>query len=153
MSGPTLLASHGETSIISVGPFLIRIHQGKIVSQVELPARVLKLQTTQLTQPAAFLVVTDSEVILLTPGKGRELGTMQLFSGNNPKACFLNDGRIAVGDKNSFLLYSAYPTTNLLSSTPLIVPGHSRPAPADYAAWGDRSLAVLHADGVVDWFG
>lgn len=152
-SGPTLLANHGGTSIITVGPFLIRIHQGQILSRVELPARVLKLQATQLTQPAAFLVVTDSEVILLTPGKGRDLGTMQLFSGNNPKACFLNDGRIAVGDKNSFLLYDAYPATNLLSSTPLIVAGHPRPAPADYTAWGDRSLAVLHADGIIDWFG
>jgi tetratricopeptide (TPR) repeat protein len=152
-SGPTLLASHGETSIVTVGPFLIRVHQGKILNEIELPGRILKLQATQLTQPAAFLAVMDSEVILMTPGKGSEPDTIQLFSGSNPRASFLNDGRIAAGDKNSFLLYGAYPSMNLLSSTTLIIPGHNRPAPADYAAWGDGSLVVLYADGTLDWFG
>jgi tetratricopeptide (TPR) repeat protein len=152
VTGPVFLAAHGETSVITMGNFVLRIHQGSILNEFELPLRVLRLHVTQPFQPAAFLAVTDSEVTLIAPGKGKDLENIQLFNGSSPKACFLNDGRIAVGDKDSFLLYGAYPAMNLLSSTPLIVPGRQTSEPYDFAPLGNHSLLVLYADGKLDRF-
>lgn len=143
--------------MLSAGPHLLHIKNGRIISQTELPARILRLQATKPVQPAAFLAITTSDAVLVAPGKRDDLDTIQLLSstgGNTPKGCLLNDGRIAVGDESSTLIYSAYPATTLISSVPLGHPDKARQLrPASYTAWGTRHLAVLNWDGVIDWYG
>jgi tetratricopeptide (TPR) repeat protein len=156
LSGPICLAVHGHHVMLSAGTHLLRITNGAIISQTELPSRILSLHATQAVQPAAFLAVTSLEVVLLSPGKNKDIDSVLLFTSpdkESPKACFLNDGRIAVGDDKACLIYSAHPETRLLQNAPLQIHDKSRvPSAVCFSAWGDKHIAVLNADGVIDWF-
>ncbi len=157
LSRPICLVVHGQNVMLSAGPHVLHILNGRIVSQMEQPGLVLNLQVTNPVQPAAFLALLGSEVVLIAPTKGKNLDSIQLFTRSSmllPRATFFADGRIAVGDENSCLIYSAYPETRLISSVPLSLPGGTRRLqPVAYAAWTKQQLAVLSEDGVIDWFG
>ncbi len=156
LSGPVCLAVHGHHVMLSAGTHLLRITNGSIISQTELPSRILSLHVTKPVQPAAFLAVTSLEVVLLSPAKGKDLDSVLLFTRpdtGSPHGCFLNDGRIAVGDDKACLVYSAHPESKLIQNAPLQIPDKSRvPDATCYSSWGDSQLAVLNTDGVIDWY-
>ncbi|WP_395743687.1 hypothetical protein [Prosthecobacter sp.] len=156
LTATVCLAVHGEHVLITIGTHLLRIKNGSVINQTELPSAVLALHVTRPVQPAAFLAVTGLEVTLISPAKNKELETILLFSQSGaraPHGCFLNDGRIAVGDDKACLIYSAYPETKLIQNAPLQVPDKTRrPDAVCYSAWSGTQLAVLNADGVIDWF-
>jgi tetratricopeptide (TPR) repeat protein len=157
LAEPVCLVAHGQNILLSAGQHVLHIQNGHIVSQMELLGRVLQLRVTQPVQPAAFLAMLGSEVVLIAPAKGKKLDSVQLFTSTSaisPRATFFADGRIAVGDESSCLIYSAYPETRLISSVPLsMASGTRRLQPVGYAAWTKQQLAVLSEDGVIDWFG
>lgn len=156
LTGPVSLVAHGQNILLSAGPNVVHIQNGQILNQIELPERVLHLQVTQPFQPAAFLARLSSEVVLIAPTKGKNLDSVQLFTSDSmasPRATFFADGRIAVGDESSSLIYSAYPEVQLTSSVPLSLPIISRRLqPVAFAAWSKHQLAVLNEDGVIDRF-
>lgn len=156
LAGPVCLAVHGDHVMLSAGTHLLRIKNGDVINQTELPSRILALHVTKPVQPAAFLAVTSLEVVLLSPGKLRDLDTVQLYSradNGSPHGCFLNDGRIAVGDGKACLIYTAYPETSLIQNALLQLTDKSRvPDAACYSSWSDKALAVLNSDGVIDWY-
>ena len=105
---------------------------------------------------AAFLARTINDVVLIAPDKGKNIESIQLFTseGGTPSACFLNDGRIVVGDSDSALVFSAYPHAKQVSSIPLNLPDQKRRLiPVDFAAFGDHEAACLSEDGLIDFFG
>jgi tetratricopeptide (TPR) repeat protein len=156
LSVPFCIAVHGHHVMLSAGTHLLRITNGSIISQTELPSRILSLHVTQAVQPSAFLAVTSLEVVLLSPGKNKDIDSVLLFTSSDngsPKACFLNDGRIAVGDDKACLIYSAYPETKLIQNAPLHIHDKSRvPDAVCYSLGGQTQLAVLNSDGVIDWY-
>ncbi|WP_395752340.1 hypothetical protein [Prosthecobacter sp.] len=156
VSPPVCIAVHGHHVLLSVGVHLLRITNGAIINQTELPSPVLALHVTKAVQPPAFLAVSALEIVLLSPSKSKELDWMHLFtasSGGAPLGCFLNDGRIAVGDAKACLIYSPHPEATLLQNTSLRLSSTSRePDAVSYAACGERHLAILNSDGVIDWF-
>ncbi|WP_395737184.1 hypothetical protein [Prosthecobacter sp.] len=156
VSVPICIAVHGHHVLLSVGTHLLRITNGAIINQTEVPSPVLSLHVTKAVQPAAFLAVSNLEVVLLSPSKLKELDCVLLFTSSSegpPQGCFLNDGRIAVGDGKSCLIYSAHPEAKLLQNAPLRLSATSRePDAVCYAASGEKQLAVLNSDGVIDFF-
>jgi len=156
LAGPVCIAAHGEHVMLSIGPHLLRIKNGVIMNQTELPGRILRLEVTKPVQPAAFLARTVSDVVLIAPEKSKNIESIQLFTsdGETPAACFLNDGRIVVGDEESVVVFSAYPQTKQTSSISLDLTGQQRRlVPVDFAAYGDHDVAILSKDGAIDFFG
>lgn len=147
---PLRLVAHGQDAFVSVGPHLMHVQHGEISHQMELPAGITRLAVSRPTQPAVVLMINGMEAVLYAPGKKGD--SIQLFSSENstPQACFLTDGRIAVGDSSSGIVYSAYPEVK--QPTPILfAPGEERHVTA-YDAWGDHGVAVLRRGGIIECY-
>jgi len=156
LAGPVCIAAHGEHVMLSAGTHLLRIKNGVVIHQTELPGRILRLEVTKPVQPAAFLARTVNDVVLIAPEKSKNIESIQLSTGegSTPAACFLNDGRIVVGDAESSLVFSAYPLAKQTSSIPLMLTDQKRRlVPIDFAPFGDHEVAILSEGGVIDVFG
>lgn len=147
---PLQLAAHDEDVFIAVGSHLLHVKHGHISHQMELPDTITHLVVSRPTQPAVVLMISGMEAVLYAPGKKGD--SIQLFNSGDtaPHACFLADGRIAVGDSSSGIVYSAYPEVK--KPTPIaFAPGEERFITA-YAAWGDHGVAVLRRGGIIECY-
>lgn len=147
---PLQVVAHEEDVFISAGSHLLHVKHGHIIHQMELPDMITHLAVSKPTQPAVVLMISGMEAVLYAPGKRGD--SIQLFNSDDtaPHACFLADGRIAVGDSSSGIVYSAYPEVK--KPTPIaFVAGEERFVTA-YAAWGDHGVAVLRRGGVIECY-
>lgn len=151
MGGSLSMIVHDEEVVIAIDTRLVFVKHGHAYHEVDLEMAASDIQVSRPVQPAALLVTTCGEAMVMGPGKKSE--TVQLFSredGLPPVSCFLADGRITVGDESGLLIYSAYPHTKLISRVPLSKGANL--AVADITAWGDHGLAVLWRDGVIECY-
>lgn len=147
---PLQLAAHDEDVFVAVGSHFLHVKHGHISHELELPDTITHLAVSRPTQPAVVLMISGMEAVLYAPGKKGD--SIQLFNSDDsaPHACFLADGRIAVGDSSSGIVYSAYPEVK--KPTPIaFAPGEERHVTA-YAAWGDHGVAVLRRGGIIECY-
>jgi hypothetical protein len=150
-AGPLMMVTHDQDIFISAGVHLLHVKHGHFIHQMEMPYRIVHLAASRPTHPAAILAVCGHEVVLLAPGKKSE--SIQLFSsssGSTCGACFLGDGRIAVGDESNGLVYSAYPDVKLISS--IALESDQKGPVGSYTAWGERGLAIMRRDGMIELY-